>query len=132
MEYKITGGKILINKYDLPLIEKYTWHIGSDGYARRTFNHRGQKVYMHEVLIGEAPSGLVCDHKNRNKLDNRRRNLRHITKSENLKNSDWYESGELHETSRKRMNYLWSILRKYGLNKLSQLDQAWKLQAMGV
>lgn len=131
MRYEITGGSVEINKYDLPLISGTSWHIAGDGYAQHTVDG-GKKIYMHDVLIGKAPKGLVTDHKNRNKLDNRRRNLRHITRSENIKNSDWYESGALHEHSRTRLNEYWALIKAHGLTHLSQLDQCWKVEAMQV
>jgi hypothetical protein len=130
MYYKVTGGVVQINKYDLPIVEQYAWHIGSRGYALT--NLGDTKKEMHLILMGPAEDGKLWDHKNRDKLDNRRCNLRQVTRSENLKNSDWYESGELHQFSRERFNEWWAILRKHGLNKLSQLDQAWKLESMGV
>lgn len=42
---------------------------------------------MHRFIMGDKP-GLVIDHINRDKLDNRRENLRHVTRSENAKNVD--------------------------------------------
>ena len=43
---------------------------------------------VHQMIIGKAPKGFVIDHINRNKLDNRRQNLRFVTPSENTLNSD--------------------------------------------
>ena len=39
-------------------------------------------------MIGKPPKGLVTDHINRNRLDNRKENLRHVTHSENMLNRD--------------------------------------------
>ena len=41
---------------------------------------------MHRVIL-KAPKGSLCDHINGNGLDNRRKNLRFCTKSENAINS---------------------------------------------
>jgi len=41
---------------------------------------------MHRLLIG-TPKGLETDHRNRNKLDNRRKNLRIVDRSQNSLNT---------------------------------------------
>lgn len=45
-----------------------------------------RKTYMHWVVL-TPPKGLMIDHINRNTLDNRRENLRIVTRSENRKNA---------------------------------------------
>lgn len=40
---------------------------------------------MHRLIIG-APDGMIVDHINHNRLDNRRQNLRIVTPSENMRN----------------------------------------------
>lgn len=61
------------------------WHLGSGGYARRNENRRA--ILMHRLILGLGPgSTLQGDHINRNKLDNRRNNLRIVTHAENMQN----------------------------------------------
>lgn len=63
-----------------------SWSINNYGYAKRTIE--GKTVYMHAFIIGKAPKGMNIDHINRNKLDNRRSNLRYLRYSDNHLNVD--------------------------------------------
>lgn len=70
--------------------EDYDWLCAfswcwAHGYAQTTIANDKRK-YMHQLLMPAQP-GLVTDHINRNKLDNRRANLRHVTCSENMRNT---------------------------------------------
>ena len=62
---------------DFERLNKYKWYYGPGGYA-----YAYKVGYMHRNII-EIPEGLQIDHINRDKLDNRRSNLRVCTSSEN-------------------------------------------------
>ncbi len=62
---------------------KYRWYI-KDGYAVTSLG--GKRVKMHHLIVGKAPVGKVIDHFDRNRMNNRRANLRTITQSGNAKN----------------------------------------------
>lgn len=72
-------------------LSKYTWYRLPIGYAA-TSSRKLQKspAYFHHFLI-DCPENLVRDHINRNKLDNRKSNLRILTIGENIRNSDYCE-----------------------------------------
>ncbi len=82
----ITGAAVCVDEADAHWLDLGGWYL-CNGYARRDFWENGQKrrVYLHR-LIANPPAGLHVDHVNRDKLDNRRRNLRVVTRSENLQN----------------------------------------------
>ena len=81
----------LIDDCDFEIVNKYKWRTNSDGYPCRTINFkingkwysREQPVYW-EIM--NRKYGEIYDHINRNILDNRRKNLRLATRSENLMN----------------------------------------------
>lgn len=85
---KLTQGKFaIVDKKDFEFLNQWKWSYDSNGYARR--NDNGKKIYLHK-LINNTPDGFLTDHINRNKLDNRRINLRNVNKSENSFNSKMF------------------------------------------
>lgn len=79
---------ILYDKEDEVLFLSRKWHISDTGYAVwRGIDTDGIKktIRLHRLIMN-APQGLVVDHRNGNKLDNRRINLRICTISENSRN----------------------------------------------
>lgn len=78
-------GEVLIDDADYPLVRDYSWHIhhsGRNTYARAWIN--GRREYMHRLIL---PGAVLIDHINMNGLDNRRENLREITRAGNALNS---------------------------------------------
>jgi hypothetical protein len=70
-------------------LAQYTWRVGVEGYVIATSLYEGEPytVYAHWVVVGSAPRGMVTDHENTNKLDNRRENLRFVTYQRNRINN---------------------------------------------
>lgn len=64
-------------------LNKSSWSVGNTGYARCTKD--GKQLLMHNLVL-PALDGMMVDHINQNKLDNRRDNLRLVTKSQNMQN----------------------------------------------
>lgn len=67
-------GRTLVDKDDLEKATQYTWSLHSGGYARCM--HKGKTTYLHRVILGLNEEDKEVDHINRNKLDNRKANLR--------------------------------------------------------
>lgn len=78
------GECALVDDKDYFELRNTRWHLSKGGYARCSSN--GKKIYMHHH-INKTPRGFHTDHINRNKLDNRKSNLRTVTCSQNLHNS---------------------------------------------
>ena len=77
------GGTVRLDREDWLLARDYTWGLQDRGYC---WGYVGTRfILMHRWLMGEPP-GLDIDHRNGDKLDNRRANLRVCTRGENLRN----------------------------------------------
>lgn len=86
----LTRGKVaIIDTADADLILAHKWHAISKGYASRRIGLRGPQVMMHREILGLPITGNnpQGDHINRNRLDNRRCNLRIATPSQNAANT---------------------------------------------
>ena len=82
---QISGGHhAMVDDADYDDVAQYRWSY-SHGYAIRKIAGTNKLISMHRYLL-KAPTGMLCDHKNRNKLDNRRANLRLCTKAQNQQN----------------------------------------------
>lgn len=81
------GAHCVVDDADYVWASQYIWHCGN-GYAKRNVRQadgRYRQVAMHRELLG-FPN--MVDHANRNKLDNRRDNLRPCSKLGNNVNRD--------------------------------------------
>ena len=69
----------LVDNKNFEYLNQFKWHFDkSTGYACRTLYPKG-KVYMHR-FINNTPKDMATDHINRDKLDNRQKNLRNADK----------------------------------------------------
>jgi hypothetical protein len=88
MKYFINDSDYtLIDKEDLPIAESRKWHISWNGYVIwRGVEHGVKKTKrLHRLIMG-TPEGMDTDHINGVRHDNRKSNLRVVTRSENLHN----------------------------------------------
>ena len=76
----IKGQHITVDPMDIMTLANYSWYVTSRGYAATRID--GKLVYMHRMLMN-PPKGLQVDHKDRNKLNNCRNNLRIVTNQQN-------------------------------------------------
>jgi len=80
------GYSALVDDEDYEWLNQYKWCVGlltSGLIAMR--RRKGKTVYMHRVIMN-AQKSQVVDHANRDRLDNRRSNLRFATGSQNSAN----------------------------------------------
>lgn len=77
-------GFVLVDDEDAPAVAGHRWHL-QHGYAAR--KDGGRTVLLHRELAGlRHGSPLQVDHRDRDPLNNTRRNLRAVTPAENLRN----------------------------------------------
>jgi len=91
----LSRGKVaIVSPEDYERLAKHSWYFGHRGYAMRSKNMpdgRRKTVSMHREILGSRLDEEV-DHKNRNRLDNQRSNLRVLGHSANLHNRGAYGS----------------------------------------
>lgn len=81
-------GYAVISDQDYEMVTERSWHKSKRGYAVNDSNRNGNRkvIYLHQFILGKK-DGFEIDHKNGDKLDNRRENLRYLTRSHNAINS---------------------------------------------
>ena len=81
------GQATIIDIEDAKLVREYKWRLSSRGYVaapRKCPEHR--KSWLIHRLVMDAQPGLEIDHINHNRLDNRKDNLRVVTRRQNMMN----------------------------------------------
>lgn len=83
----VNGGYTLVEEQDFEQYSAFRWYGSPYGYAYRYAQRDGKlkPVFLHREINGTPPH-LFTDHINRNRLDNRRSNLRTATGSQNQRN----------------------------------------------
>lgn len=104
-------GYALIDVSDI-WVDKYKWCLPSSKFRNDypTTNIDGKSQALHRLLMGKQESGVVIDHINRDKLDNRRKNLRLVTPIENSRNRTPIKSS------------------RSGVNGVIKLSHGWRAQ----
>jgi hypothetical protein len=112
-EIPLTRGKVaIVDDEDYDFLMQTSWCCLNKGYAFR----KRKKVpeLMHRIVMN-AKEGEFVDHINRDKLDNRKSNLRIVTFSENLankplqkNNTSGYKGVSFHKSTGKWCAYIGS------------------------
>ena len=79
-----------VDETDFAALNRCRWHLSSDGYAQRSWRRADgttRTVTMQRQILGlQQGERLYGDHINRDRLDNRRRNLRAVTPEQSAQN----------------------------------------------
>jgi hypothetical protein len=87
IKIKLLGGNsdktFLISSQTLSKVIQHNWYYSKNGYPK---SYTARYHTLHRFLLGRQDKGMVIDHINRDKMDNRLENLRVITQKENSYN----------------------------------------------
>lgn len=125
----------LVDDEDFDFLSRYKWYLNrfsncvtrnrnkSDGVGSKT-------IYLHRVIM---PTGEQIDHINRNRLDNRKENLRPCTRSQNCMNRIRklkFKTSKFHGVFWNKGNKKWRVrIKRKGIEKhvgyfLSEIEAA--------
>lgn len=76
----------MIDKEDVDKIRYTKWKLSGSGYAMNAPKFKGKNKHMSRIVL---ETDQFVDHINHNTLDNRKRNLRVVTKAQNQMNSNY-------------------------------------------
>lgn len=121
-----SGEKCLIDNEDHDFLSQWKWKKHKKGYAYRST--RNGNIYMHRVLMGLTKGdGVITDHIDRNKLNNRKGNLRAVTQSESNHNRSLSADGVCRPKGRNRWTVcLWINKQFQWLGSFATKDAAVK------
>src|SRR5438445_118466 len=80
----------IVDDENFEWLSLHKWHLTEKGYAvcgvYNPITKKTEKYRMHRMIM-RAKKGQIVDHRNRNKLDNQKSNLRFATRTQNMFNS---------------------------------------------
>jgi hypothetical protein len=85
-------GFTLVDEVDYVKLRNWRWSLGSHGYAKRNVRLGSKQiaVLLHREIM-DAPAELEVDHKDGDRLNNLRSNLRLVTHAQNQQNRNPHE-----------------------------------------
>ena len=83
--YTTKGEEFYFDKEDYQKIKEYTWYLDKDGYVITYEANTGKQIKFHRLIMN-ASEGMDIDHRFHKVNDNRKSQLREVTRSQNLMN----------------------------------------------
>lgn len=113
------GEMAVVDAEDFDRISQYQWRLCCLGYVVRYIGHQSYQ-YLHRFILREpATRGqrVVIDHINRDRRDNRKSNLRRVSKSENSLNGGLSKRNKSSRRGISRCGQMWRArVRIEGVN----------------
>ena len=91
--YTSKGEPFWFDKEDIDIVKKYCWHYNNSGYLVYRGGNPKVNIMLHRLIMGVTDPNVVVDHiihptGKKQKIDNRKQNLRVVSQSQNLMNRD--------------------------------------------
>lgn len=85
--YARDGTEFYVDSEDVNRIKDKPWYVSPRGYLVTSILSENKNLtFLHRYIMGEIEGGKEIDHKDGNKLNNRKNNLRICTRQENIWN----------------------------------------------
>lgn len=87
--YTVDGREFYFDLDDYDKIRDKAWHINQQGYVVTRKGHKGRRILLHRFIMeieDIQDVNIIVDHKNHNKVDNRKNNIRVCTALKNGQN----------------------------------------------
>lgn len=112
--YTVSGHEILVSDKDYKKVSLYRWYLErkkNTNYVKTHSLYMGKVrwFYIHQLILGTVACGhkLQIDHKNHNGVDNRRKNIKIVTHSDNIKNRRKHRGASIYTGVSKHSNNKW-------------------------
>lgn len=127
------GFEAIVDDVDYEELYRYSWSAQKTRNVNRVYargSQKGHLIYMHRAIL-QPKAHEICDHINRNGLDNRRVNLRIVSKSGNLMNTGVHKDNKsgvkgvsFYKKRQKWIAFIYAHNRSHFLGYFSTLEQA--------
>jgi hypothetical protein len=114
------------------LLKKYCWHVGTYGYAQTNVD---KSIKLWHQLFFKYEGGLVADHINNKKFDNRLDNIRIVSARENNQNmtirsdNTSGKQGVLYSIDKRNGNNYWKV--KITDNNQKRISKIFSIKKLG-
>jgi len=115
-------GQVLLDKEDIEKVNKTNWRLSEKGYVISSINRKTTRI--HNLILNRNTDNqkITCDHIDRNKLNNKKENLRIISHLENNLNSDRIEKSKGYCFRKDRNKWMVYIKTNYKMKTIGYYD----------
>jgi hypothetical protein len=122
--YTNNGEEFYFDLEDYDKIKKYCWCKKKGGYIYASCGNGNSPISLHKLITNTLNSGIVIDHINRIKTDNRKENLRISDHTGNNRNSSL--------SANNKSGYIGVIWHEASMKWMAYITVNWKRKYLGV